>query len=257
MWPLTSAGFSRCRKSPAPLITIMREEGRGRVRRGGPVQPGCRRRWLHAGRRWAAVPGGWQPRGVMDDGLPGDCAAHGGECGLPAVQATTARHDDVMSSRCRRTHRGRLLCYLVGALCGVALVLVPDEGGHVPVVLRRCCGKTAVCRNDLCCYFLERQCGHACIIAVTHRCGHGLAKSAARARAWMLDASVPGRGTPGRCDRHRIAPGARRFPSGSADLDHLARVPRPPLLGGRRVKKTSNIFLEFVVICKASRAGAC
>jgi zinc-binding dehydrogenase len=64
-----------------------------------------------------------------------------------------ARHDDAMSSRCRRTRRSSLF-YLLGALRRVTLELVPDLGEHVPVVPRRCRGKPALGRSDLCCHTL-------------------------------------------------------------------------------------------------------
>jgi|SRR6202167_4101272 len=124
-----------------------------------------------AGRGWASRARAWADGSAM------------------AAQPTSARHDDAMPSRCRRTRRGSLLCYLAGALCGVTLVLGPDQGGHVPVVLRRCRGKTAVCHSDLCCYLIQRQRGHACIIAATRRCGHRLA-ACGRACPWILDDRV-------------------------------------------------------------------
>src|ERR1700733_13516023 len=60
---------------------------------------------------------------------------------------------------------------------------------------------------------------------------------------------------------HRPAGRARfpaRFPARFADLDALSRMPRPahsgPVAGSL---KTSNRFLESMVVFKAARAGGC
>ena len=94
----------------------------------------------------------WNPRRLL-------CSARRRAL-LLTVQAATLGDDGAMPSRGSRTHGAGLLCYLAGALCGVTLVLGPDQGGHVPVVLRCCRGKTAVCGSDLCCYLVQRQRGH-------------------------------------------------------------------------------------------------
>jgi hypothetical protein len=141
------------------------------------------------------------------------------------------------SSRCRRARCSCLLCYFLSALGGVTRVLVADQGEHVAVVLGCCRGKTVLCDSDPCCYLLQRQRGHACIIAAG-RCAAPCRSPSPNADGWQWLAAMPSYEQPARLARTRMASGTSMSVSRASACCQSAQAP------ARRLRQRVRQFLS-------------